>query len=118
METWVAAVLGGIGVAVIGVLGNVILEWQRRRKTGAEAGQSVAAGADSVVGSALEMVKEMRTDMALLKARIVELEAAIKERDCRITKLEKHIAMQDITIADLVDRLRALSAEPQPEAGE
>lgn len=106
MEAWITALTGGLGIALLGIIGNIILQAFLRRKIHAEAGSSIAAGADSVVESALCMVKEMRVDMAALKARVAELEAENAE-------LKKTVAAQGELIKRLAAELTKYQARGQ-----
>lgn len=74
MESALNALLVAVGGALAGATTAMIVAWLNRRKTKAETGQALAAGADDLVSSALAMVKELKTDLITLKQRVAELE--------------------------------------------
>lgn len=122
LETVGSEAWASLGIAIVGVCGGVlgafVTGWLTRRKTSAEAGQAIATGADEVVGSALSMVKEMRTDVETLKCRVSELETEnrrlremVEQQGKIIEEQGRVIEEQGRTIAKLEQERTQLTEE-------
>lgn len=92
METWLSAVLGGVGVAIIGIVLKLVEGWLSRRKTKAEAksteadipGKIVDAAGD-LATQAMTMVKAQQEQVASLQ-KDIEGMAALKESNKALQK--------------------------------
>jgi len=88
------AFLGGGGTTWFLVRAN-------QRKLESERDSALAQGADTLVGSAIEIVETMKKDIVALRERVAVLEAQICERDATILSLQKQIGEQNLVIASL-----------------
>lgn len=98
-EPW-ASVLIALGSALAGIITTVVATYLRRDKDRAETTSHVAAGADEVVTSALNLVKTMQQDMENLRARVDELERENAELRCTVEAQGRTIAKLEVELEE------------------
>jgi len=94
-------------VALLAALGGTAAGFAALRKSGAEAGKASAEAADSIVGSAGEVVKLLRDQMA-------EMAKREDARDDRLLSLERTVGSWEgwaERVLDVLDRAVALLGE-------
>lgn len=77
MPDWVAGVFTFFGILASGSGAAWFLLRANQRKLASERDTTMAQGAGQLVDSAMDVVREVKADVAALRARITELEARV-----------------------------------------
>jgi len=104
MEAWIVPLLGGIGVALLGLLGTIIAQWATRDKTRAEARSTNADYGVKVTASAISIINELQDDIALMRERQKGLENERQAQHDELAALRNEVTK-------LRDEVKALREE-------
>jgi chromosome segregation ATPase len=92
VETWLVPLLGGIGVALLGLVGTVFVQWMTRDKVRAEAKSTDADYGVKVTQSAINLVNELQDEIKGFRERQVQVDAERKEERAELIALRAEVA--------------------------
>jgi regulator of replication initiation timing len=100
METWLVPLMGGIGAALLGLLGTLFVQWMNRDKTRAEAKSTNADYGVKVTASAITLINELQDEVTQLRDRqkAIDVERKVEREELLALRTEVTLLRAEVTV--------------------